>query len=102
VTIASRPVPVAALEDSEGRAAQSLLHAVAHKARDDICLKLFRRSEVGRAFARVALLELGKSAPIERAGQLRIESQRRIIVGDGQPASGNISPRGSRVAATFR
>jgi hypothetical protein len=35
------------------------LHAVARKVRDDICLKLFRRSEVGRTLTRVAPLESG-------------------------------------------
>src|SRR5262245_11479498 len=66
------------------RAAPFSLHAVAHKVRDDICLKLLGRINVGRAFTRVALLEPGKSAPIERTRELRIGSRRRIIVGDGQ------------------
>jgi hypothetical protein len=77
-------VPVAGPEGWKGRAAASLLHPVAHKVRNDICLKLLCRSEVGSTFTRVALLKPGKSAPIERACQLRIDSQRRIIIGDGQ------------------
>jgi len=53
----------------------SLPHAVADKILDDICLEFLRSREFGIALARITPRELGKSTPIERTCQLRIESE---------------------------
>src|SRR5262249_15977561 len=63
--------------------ANHLLHAVAREVADDLRLDFLRRRDVGIATGRVALLELGKSASVERACQLRVELQRLTIIVDG-------------------
>src|SRR5215469_7194849 len=64
--------------------ANHLLHAVARKVFDDVRIDCPSRCDVGIATGRVALLELGKSASVERACQLRVELQRLIIIVDGR------------------
>src|SRR5262249_12106665 len=60
------------------------LHAVACEVADDLCLDCLRCRDVRVATGYVALLELGKSASIERTRHLRVESQRRAIIIDGR------------------
>jgi hypothetical protein len=61
----------------------ALLHAVAREVLADVHLDCLCRRDVGISISCVALLELGKSASIERTRQLRVESQRRAIIVDG-------------------
>src|SRR5215813_7620597 len=72
------------LDNGSWRTAPPLLHAVAREILDNIRLDCLRCSDVSIATGRVALLELGKSASIERACQLGVESQRLIIIVDGR------------------
>src|SRR5262245_8736686 len=66
------------------RAVWFLLHAVMCKLLDDICREFLRCGDVSIAFDCLALLKLGKAASIEGTCQLRIQLQRRTIVGDGR------------------
>jgi hypothetical protein len=70
-------------DNGRWRGASPLLHAVARKVADDVRLDCLRRRDVGVAAGRVALLEPGKSAPLERTRQLRLDPQRRTIIVDG-------------------
>src|SRR6266566_10069337 len=60
-----------------------LLHAIARKIVGDSCRDFLCRRDVGIGAVRIPLLELGKSASIERACELRIEPQRRGVVLNG-------------------
>jgi hypothetical protein len=63
--------------------AAASLRAVAHEVLNDIRLDGLGLCDVGIAVGCVTLLELGKSASIERTRQLRVQSQRRTIIVDG-------------------
>jgi len=62
----------------------ALLHAVVREILNDIRLDCLCLCDVGIAADCVALLELGKAASVERARQLRVESQGRTIIVDGR------------------
>src|SRR6201999_3399563 len=59
-----------------------LSHAIALDVVADSVLDCFCRREIGIAAGFVALLELGKTAPIKRARQLRVEPKGRAIIVD--------------------
>src|SRR5436305_15218528 len=61
-----------------------LRHAVAREIIDDIRRDRLCRGDVGIAARCVALPDLGYSAPIKRARELRIEAQRRAVIVDGR------------------
>src|SRR5882724_4155721 len=48
----------------------------------------------------IALLELGKPAPIERARQLRLKSQRRIVIVDGRAELAHLHVRSTHASHT--
>ena len=62
----------------------SLLHAVVRKILNDLRVDSRCRRDVGIATGYVTLLQLGKSASIERACQRRVELQRLTIIVDGR------------------
>src|SRR5258708_15032805 len=62
----------------------SLLHAIAREVIANLRLDFLCCRDIGTTADFIALLELGKPASIERARQLRLESQRRIIIVDSR------------------
>jgi len=62
----------------------SLLHAIAREVIANLRLDFLCRCDIGITANFIALLELGKPASIERARQLRLESQRRVIIVDSR------------------
>src|SRR6266487_5073467 len=70
--------------DLQCNAEPNLPYAIVRELVADLRLDCVCRCDVGIATDGVAILELGKSASIERARQLWLESQRRAIIVDGR------------------